>query len=85
MDLERHLKTLEELLLSPDVRASAEALEGLLADEFIEFGSSGRVFDRRSIIAALSGAATSRYTVSEFHLRALCDDTALVTYRLIPT
>lgn len=39
----KHLRALEEALLQPDVRKSEE-LVALLADEFIEFGSSGRVY-----------------------------------------
>ena len=42
-----HLRTLEERLLQPDVRRSAQAVASLLADEFVEFGSSGRVFKSR--------------------------------------
>ena len=38
------LWALEEDLLKPEVRKSADRVGRLLADEFIEFGSSGRVF-----------------------------------------
>ena len=38
---EEFLRRLEERLLQPEVRQSAEAVADLLADDFIEFGSSG--------------------------------------------
>jgi len=47
-------RKLEERLLRPDVRSSAEQLDKLLADEFIEFGSSGRVFNKEQIIGTLA-------------------------------
>ena len=47
------LRQLEERLLQPDVRKSVKDVMDLLADEFIEFGSSGRVFDKQQIINSL--------------------------------
>ncbi|WP_375472314.1 DUF4440 domain-containing protein [uncultured Nostoc sp.] len=47
------LRELEERLLQPDVRKSAKDIMDLLADEFIEFGSSGRVFNKQQIIESL--------------------------------
>ena len=47
------LRSLEEQLLQPEIRKNSEKLGDLLADEFVEFGSSGRTFDKRSIIDRL--------------------------------
>jgi hypothetical protein len=82
IELARHLKSLEERLLAADIRRNASALERLLHDDFVEFGSSGRVFDRASIIAALADEAPHEYTMSDFRLKALSSDAVLVTYRL---
>ncbi|MFD3657397.1 DUF4440 domain-containing protein [Streptomyces sp. NPDC058620] len=43
-------------LLDPVVRASAELLVSLLHSEFREIGTSGRLWNRDSIIAALTAA-----------------------------
>ena len=51
--LEGHLHQLEEPLLQPNVRKFAAEVSQLLAGEFIEFGSSGRIFDKQQIIASL--------------------------------
>jgi hypothetical protein len=48
--LEVDLHALETRLLDPDVRASASKLDEFLADDFMEFGSSGHVYDKSSMI-----------------------------------
>ena len=65
-DLERVLRALEESHLRPEVRASPESLRALLADEFVEIGSSGRVLDRAAVIASLSGDAPFQSRVDDF-------------------
>lgn len=37
---DQFFRDLEESLFRPEIRASATALDGLLADDFVEFGSS---------------------------------------------
>ena len=49
---EKLFRRLEERLLQPEVRQSAEAVADLLADDFIEFGSSGQVFNKQQIISS---------------------------------
>ena len=39
------IRRLEEALLVPEVRKSAGQIAVLLADEFVETGSSGRIYD----------------------------------------
>lgn len=75
-----HLCELEESLLQPDVRKSTRVSE-LLADEFVEFGSSGRTFDKNQIIASLSEETPTECTLSDFRMQLLADNLALVTYR----
>jgi hypothetical protein len=38
--VEEHLRHLEERLLQPEMRKAAEAVAELLAEDFMEFGSS---------------------------------------------
>ena len=47
------LRVLEEELLKPEVRRSADHVGRLLAHDFIEIGSSGTIFDRRQAIEGL--------------------------------
>jgi hypothetical protein len=64
------------------VRNSPEAVSKLLADEFTEFGSSGRVFDKRAIIGSLrQEAGDQQIAVEEFTVRKRAPSVVLVTYR----
>ena len=79
--------SLEQALHRPEVRRSREAVDGLLADGFVEFGSSGRVYDRAFMIDALAleipTANSGPPKVTDFTARALAPNTVLVTYRSI--
>ena len=75
------LKELEELLLVPDVRKSTRIAE-LLADDFIEFGSSGRAYTKDDLVAALLAESPVTQTTSEFKVTTVAPDVALLTYRI---
>ena len=51
--IEETIKKLELRLLDPRVRQSEPELMGLLHEYFTEFGSSGQVYDRGSVISSL--------------------------------
>ena len=73
-------------LLQPNVRKSAKDIMDLLADEFIEFGSSGRVFDKQQIIKSLQNEpmeALTQRSITEFKTLILATGVVLVTYRLV--
>ncbi|MEH2058780.1 MAG: nuclear transport factor 2 family protein [Nostoc sp.] len=66
----------EERLLQPNVRKSAKDIIDLLADEFIEFGSSGRVFDKQQIIKSLQNEpieALTQRSITECELPQLTE------------
>ncbi|WP_327373529.1 nuclear transport factor 2 family protein [Streptomyces sp. NBC_01216] len=68
-------------LLDPTVRASAELFGALLHPEFEEFGSSGRRWDRASIIAAMTEGATPRpITASRMRGVQLAPDVVHLTF-----
>jgi hypothetical protein len=79
-ELERHLHGLEEQLMRPATRSSRRKLEELLADDFVEFGSSGAVYDRESVISALLLEQPPAWSIANFEARPLGTDAALVTY-----
>jgi hypothetical protein len=54
----------------------------LLADEFIEFGSSGRVYTRDDLVAVLQTESTVVQTTSGFRMVTLAPDAALLTYKI---
>jgi glyoxylase I family protein len=82
MSLERQLLELEQSHLRSGVRSSPESMRELLAEEFVEFGSSGRVFDRTAVMASISDQADFGSRVDDFVVCRLVPDVALTTYRL---
>jgi hypothetical protein len=83
ISLATHLRQLEERLHRPDVRRSVQDVADLLADEFIEFGSSGRVFDKQQIIEVLKHEPTIQRTLIEFKTSILAPGVVLATYRIV--
>lgn len=81
-DLETSLFALETELLEPSVRNQPARVDALLADDFFEFGSSGRVWTKPVIIERLRDEAPIARRVSDFEAKLLAPDVALVTYRV---
>jgi hypothetical protein len=79
--LKEELLELEKKLVDPDLRSTPEKLAPLLADDLIEFGSSGHAYDKKRILFLLKRQIPTRLSIEEFHLIPLSDAAALVTYR----
>jgi len=81
------LRRLEEELLKPEIRHSPDQVGYLLSDDFVEFGSSGGVFNKQQVIEALQQEGlpdpTIRLSLVDFIARRLASDVILVTYRTI--
>jgi hypothetical protein len=69
-------------LLTPAVRRSPAAVEALLHPEFVEFGASGRRWDRPAMVAAIGAGLTDGTVpeVSEVRGVRLAESVVLVTY-----
>jgi hypothetical protein len=77
-----HLRTLEERLLNPAFRKDAAAVSALLADDFREFGSSGRIFNKQQIIVELAAEPPGRtISLEDFACQQIAPEAALITYR----
>lgn len=75
-------RALETSLQRRAVRNSPEAVAALLTDDFIEFGKSGRVYDKRRTVELLRGDDSDLVPeVRDFEMRVLAQDVVLVTYR----
>jgi len=75
------VEALERRLLEPGIRSSRPELELLLADDFVEFGSSGRVWTRKEIITDLLMQPTADIEVDSIESRYIGEGTVLITYR----
>jgi hypothetical protein len=81
--LKEHLCTLEKRLLQPEVRKSPEELDILLADDFLEFGSSGRIYNKQQVIDGLANETRIEMTLMDFEIKLLAPDVVLATYRVL--
>jgi hypothetical protein len=81
--LTAELRGFEERILDPAVRADPAQIRALLAPEFTEFGSSGRVFNRDAIVAALAseGPRVPRQ-LRGFKVKLLAPGAALTLWRV---
>lgn len=70
-------------MLDPDVRSDPGRVGELLHDEFVEFGSTGRVYTKQTLLDMLRHQRPSTVVVRDFTVRQLESDTALVTYRTV--
>lgn len=76
------LLQLEKELLQTDTRRSQERLAALLAEEFIEFGASGKIYNKQQTLKALASEDMSlQINLSNFSARRLAKNLALVTYQ----
>ena len=74
-------RELEERLLHPEVRSSGDELSRLLTDDFIEFGSSGAIYNKHQIISSLAREQIMEWSIADFSMRVLAGDVVLLTYR----
>ena len=80
-----HLRSLELALLDPATRRDRSRVAELLAEDFEEFGSSGRVWSRAAILELLATEEYSPPAIEDFRCALLGEAVALVTYRTLRT
>jgi hypothetical protein len=77
-DTQRQLIELEGALWRAETRFDAAFMERTLADDFAEFGRSGRVYARADTLAVPGQPIDAK--LRDFHFSMLADDVALLTY-----
>jgi hypothetical protein len=81
-DIVKTIYDLELSLLKPGVRSSKEALDKLLADDFIEFGSSGNKYTKQDILERLLNTIEKvEYVVSDFKVETPFEEIAIATFK----
>lgn len=83
-ELEGYILLLEKELLKPEVRCSKERVSKLLAKDFIEFCSSGKVYvyEENQIIDATIENEVEQWKISNFKIKKLSEQSILATYIL---
>ena len=71
---------LELELLQPAVRADAQRLDALLADEFLEVAATGRSFGKSEVMHRLPTEAGIAFAAEDMRVQMLAPEVALVTY-----
>jgi hypothetical protein len=75
------LLELETRLMDPEVRRNGTAAE-MIADDFVEFGGNGRIFNKTDALVMMRHHAPRVFALEEFNVRELTTGIALVTYRI---
>jgi len=78
-DLLYTLQQLESELHAPNTRKT-ERVAQLLSDDFIEYGSSGRIYTKAEVMSALDTEPSADIAASDFSLRLLAPNLALLQY-----
>ena len=79
--VKQHLIELEQLLVQPATRLSAELLNRYLADDFYEIAATGRCFGKADVLTRLPTEQPPVISQQDFDCRVLADGLAQLTYR----
>jgi hypothetical protein len=78
-----HLIDRERALLDPAVRRDCALVSELLAEGFLEIGSSGNVWSREQILELLAAEDYRQPAMEDFKCALIAEGVALVTYRTV--
>ena len=73
---------LELSLLNPSIRKSIEQLNQLISSFFIEFGSSGKIYNKHDLLEFLPAEESKSYVVEDFTTSELSEHVILATYKV---
>ena len=79
--IKQQLIVLEQLLVQPATRLSAELLNRYIADDFYEIAATGRCFGKADVLQRLPSETPPVITQQDFNCRVLADGLAQLTYR----
>lgn len=74
------LRRLEESLWREETRFDRDYMERVLAEDFFEFGRSGRTYQRSEILSLPVQPIQAIIPLPDFDVRLLTEDVAQVTY-----
>lgn len=80
-ELKDILYQLELSLVNQDNRYSIDKLNELLADDFIEYGSSGSIYNKEITISSLIGAPSPTYEIYDFEVISLSETFAQTRFK----
>ena len=72
---------LENALLTDEVRKSTDKLNQLISDNFVEFGSSGKIYKKSDILKFLPKEEFKKITITDFEIISSRKDEVSVHYK----
>ena len=81
-EIEQTLLHLEHELLRPDTRKSSARLNELIADDFLEIGSSGKRYSKQDAISSLQSLPESKYSLNDFTVKEISPVFVFTIYRV---
>jgi hypothetical protein len=75
------LYRLEQLLALAGKRPTRDELERYIANDFVEYGASGRIWTKQSVIEAMRTWPVEEREIVDFSVRTLSNSVVLVTYK----
>ncbi|MDZ7786189.1 MAG: DUF4440 domain-containing protein [Candidatus Saccharibacteria bacterium] len=76
----RELEKLEESLWERKTRFDNDYMRSVLADDFLEFGRSGKVYDLEESLSAPDQEIKAKLPLKDFSVHQIDETVALVTY-----
>ncbi len=74
------MKSLELSFFDFSIRHSFDKLDELVVDDFIEYGRSGKIFNKQEIIGLLLNSEAPGVKLENFKIKILSGDLLLVNY-----
>lgn len=78
--IESEIFFLEEKLLKVKTVNDYLELDNLISDEFVEYGSSGKVYNKKKVIESIMNRSDWIYEFINFDLKLLANDVVLANY-----
>ena len=85
LSLSEVIKNLEEKLIKHGNNNLPEEISSLLSENFIEFGSSGKIYNKKQTIEALNQGSEDQIIINDFKTTLLTGEVVLVTYTAVRT
>lgn len=77
-----NIKQLELSLLDQDIRKNKKILSEIISEEFVEIGSSGKIYKKIDILKYLPEEKDHKFTMIDFEYKELSKDVILVYYKI---
>ncbi|MGP4078182.1 nuclear transport factor 2 family protein [Halobacillus sp. K22] len=81
-EIKEQLYSLETTLLKGEVRKSEKILNELLAEDFVEYSSTGEIYDKDNILNRLPSEDDPGIIMSNFEIKYLSPTSVLTTFKI---